>query len=412
MSHQITLSFWSGANKSEAAKKLAKVFHLQPETSLDIVDQLCQALPWRFDRSIPDHQANKAFTYLRSLGFVVDIHPIESEIEPLFNSVVMAETLETKKISLFDDSYRFNFFGNSRTLFNIYFTSLIKTLFSIGIYRFWAKTNIRQYIWGQTVFMGDPFSYNGTGKELLKATLQFGGVIVLLGLINIYIMFNVGLEESQKFFELLCFLVVIVSPALLVGAWKYKLSRTTWRNIHFSFRGKGIDAFTLYFVGGILSTLTLGLYWPIFKIKSEHFWREHLWLGNVQFRFSGVGKDLFKKFIIAALLAPLTFGFYLFWFIADLKRYLWSHTHVFEATFQFPIKGQDYMKLKVGNFFILFLTLGLGFPWMVVRNQKFVTDNLVLSGKIELNRIAYEKKASEVSKEKTLDDIGGPISIG
>ena len=134
MSHQITLSFWSGANKSEAAKKLAKVFHLQPETSLDIVDQLCQALPWRFDRSIPDHQANKAFTYLRSLGFVVDIHPIESEIEPLFNSVVMAETLETKKISLFDDSYRFNFFGNSRTLFNIYFTSLIKTLFSIGIY--------------------------------------------------------------------------------------------------------------------------------------------------------------------------------------------------------------------------------------------------------------------------------------
>ncbi len=41
-----------------------------------------------------------------------------------------------------------------------------------------------------------------------------------------------------------------------------------------------------------------------------------------------------------------------------------------------------------------------------------MTDNLVLSGKIELNRIAYEKKASEVSKEKTLDDIGGPISIG
>ena len=58
------------------------------------------------------------------------------------------------------------------------------------------------------------------------------------------------------------------------------------------------------------------------------------------------------------------------------------------------------------------MTLGLGFPWMVVRNQKFVTDNLVLSGKIELNRIAYEKKASEGAKEKTLDDIGGPISIG
>ena len=74
MSNQITLSFWSGASKSEAAKKLAKVFHLQSEKSLDIVDQLCQSLPWRFDRGIPDHQADTAFTYLSSLGFVVDMH--------------------------------------------------------------------------------------------------------------------------------------------------------------------------------------------------------------------------------------------------------------------------------------------------------------------------------------------------
>ena len=391
MSNQITLSFWSGASKPEAAKKLAKVFHLQPEKSLDIVGQLCQSLPWRFDRGIPDHQVDTAFTYLGSLGFVVDIQPIEGKIEPLFDAVVMAEAPKKETVPVLEDSYRFNFFGDGRTLLKISFTNLIKTVFSIGIYRFWAKTNVRQYIWGQTVFMGDPFSYNGTGKELLNDAFQFGGVIVLLGLINIYIMFNIGLEESKKFFELLCLLVVIMIPVFLVGAWKYKLSRTTWRNIRFSFRGKRIDAFTLYFFGGIISTLTLGLYWPFFKVKVEQFWREHFWIGNIQLRFSGVGKEFFKKFIIAVLLTPLTLGFYLFWFIADLKRYLWSHTHVFGATFHFPIKGQDYMKLKLANFFILLFTLGVGFPWTVVRNQKFVTDNLVLLGSIELNRIVHEK---------------------
>ena len=143
--------------------------------------------------------------------------------------------------------------------------------------------------------------------------------------------------------------------------------------------------------GGIISTVTLGLYWPFFKVKSERFWREQLWLGNEQFRFSGVSKEFFKKFIIAALLTPLTLGFYFFWFIADLKGYLWSHTHVFGATFHFPIKGQDYMKLKLANFFILLFTLGVGFPWTIVRNQKFVTDNLVLLGSIELNRIIHKK---------------------
>ena len=400
MSHQITLSFWSGASKSDAAKKFAKVFHLQFEKSLDIVDQLCQSLPWRFDRGIPDHQADTAFTYLSSLGFVVDIQPIEGKVEPLYDAVVMAEALEKKKVPLLDDnSYRFNFFGNGRTLLKVSFTNLIKTVFSIGIYRFWAKTNVRQYIWGQTTFMGDPFSYSGTGKELLNDVFQYGGIILLFGLINIYIMFNIGLEESQKFFELLCFLVVIMIPVFMVGAWKYKLSRTTWRNIHFSFRGKRIDAFTLYLRGGIISILTLGLYWPFFKIKTEQFWREQLWIGNIQFRFSGVGKEFFKKFIIAVLLTPLTFGFYLFWFIADFKRYLWSHTHVFGATFHFPIKGQDYLKLKLANFFILLFTLGMGFPWTVVRNQKFVTDSLVLLGNIELNRIVDGEKVSEAFKE-------------
>ena len=402
MSHQITLSFWSGASKSEAAKKLAKVFHLQLEKSLNIVDQLCQSLPWRFDRGIPDHQADTAFTYLSSLGFVVDIQPIEGKIKALSGAVFMAEAPEKEKVPVLEDSYRFNFCGDGRTLLKISFTNLIKMVFSIGIYRFWAKTNFRQYIWSQTVFMGDPFSYNGTGKELLNDAFQWGGVIVLLGLINIYIMFNIGLEESQKFFELLCFIVVIMLPVFLVGVWKYKISRTTWRNIPFSFRGKKMDAFTLYLFGGIISTVTLGLYWPFFKIKSERFWREQLWLGNEQFRFSGVSKEFFKKFIIAALLTPLTLGFYFFWFIADLKRYLWSHTHVFGATFHFSIKGQDYMKLKLANFFILLFTLGMGFPWTVVRNQKFLTENLVLLGNLELNHIVHEKIVSEAFEKGTL----------
>lgn len=42
MSYQITLNTWSGANKAEAAQKLSKVFRLDNERSMTIVDHLCQ----------------------------------------------------------------------------------------------------------------------------------------------------------------------------------------------------------------------------------------------------------------------------------------------------------------------------------------------------------------------------------
>jgi uncharacterized membrane protein YjgN (DUF898 family) len=411
MSYQITLSSWSGASKTEATEKLAKVFQLKKEKSATILDHLCQGWTWRFDYGIPDHQADTALTYLQSLGFVVSIQPIKDRIDPLSNAVIMEKSSEPDKVPVLQDKHSFKFQGDGHTLFNISFINLIKTVFTLGIYRFWAKNNVRQYLWGQTLFLEDRFSYHGTGKELLSGACRFGVVIVILGLINIYIMFNIGLQEGQQFFNLFFLFVVLMIPVFLVAARSYRLSRTAWRNIRFSFQGKKMEAFTLYLIGVILSILTLGLYWPFFKMKSEKFWREHSWFGNVQFSFSGTGKDFIGKFFIAVLMTPLTLGFYLFWFAADLKRYLWSHTHLAGATFDFPVNGNDYMKLKVINFFILLFTIGAGFSWTVIRNQRFVTDNLVFLGSIEFNRIVHEKEVSEAFEEGVLNTIGSSIDI-
>ena len=201
-------------------------------------------------------------------------------------------------------------------------------------------------------------------------------------------------------------------PFVMVGAWRYRLSRTSWRGIRFSFRGEGRQALSIYFKGYLAVPLTLGLYWPYFKMETENFWRENSWFGDVQMRFSGKGKDFLKKFIFALILTPLTLGFYLFWFQADLSRYLWSHTHIGGATFNFPIKGRDYFNLKIGNFFIIILSLGLGYSWVVVRNRKFISDNLTLAGTVELNRVVQEMKDSGAFGEEGMDMIDVPIDIG
>ncbi len=291
MSYQITLNTWSGSSKAEAAEKLASVFRLGSDKAMAVVDNLCQGMPWRFDRPIPDSQADGASTYLRSLGFAVDIQSVEGEIEPLPDAVAVEAAPQKRRalhnprffvtlllrmtkwpsivmlslskhlgspifrlmqrspkkeeagVSTPEDSYRFKFQGDGRILLNISFVNLIKTVFTLGIYRFWAKTNVRQYIWSQTLFSGDRFSYHGTGKELMKGAIRFGSILILLILATVYVTFNIGPEAGELASDLLGFIILIMIPALMVGAWRYRLSRTAWRNIRFSFRGKRMGGF-------------------------------------------------------------------------------------------------------------------------------------------------------------------------
>jgi uncharacterized membrane protein YjgN (DUF898 family) len=416
MSYQITLNSWSGASKAVAAEKLSKVFRFSNEKAMTVVDHLCQGQPWRFERRIPDYQADRASTLLRGLGFAVDLQPVEEEIEPFPDLLAVNDASPKEQVDVSpqkdDSSYGFKFQGDGRALLSINFVNLIKTIFTLGFYRFWAKTNVRRYIYSHTFFAGDRFSYHGTGKELMRGGMLFGVIFILLGLINAYVFFMIGLVEGEMVSNLISIIILAMIPALLERAWRYRLSRTAWRNIRFSFRSDGKKVFLLYLIEGFLTVVTFGLYWPFFKMKIEKFWRENSWFGDVQFRFSGVGKDFFVKFVFAIFLTPITLGFYLFWFIADLKKYIWSHTHAGGATFHFPITGRDYMKLKVTNFFLILFTFGLGYPWAVVRNQKFVTDSLTLAGNIELNQIVQEMKDSGAFGEEAMDAMDIPIEIG
>ena len=117
------------------------------------MEGLCEGLPWRFENTISNQQATQAAKFLQEVGFSVDITQEEGEAEPLpvptdeTEPAVSTTPLET------ESSYRMGFQGDGRTLFGITFINLIKTIFTLGFYRFWAKTRVRQYLWGQTRFL-------------------------------------------------------------------------------------------------------------------------------------------------------------------------------------------------------------------------------------------------------------------
>ena len=57
-------------------------------------------------------------------------------------------------------------YGEIGELFAIYIVNLLLKLVTFNIYHFWAKTQIRTYLWSNLSYDGDRFEYGGRGVEL------------------------------------------------------------------------------------------------------------------------------------------------------------------------------------------------------------------------------------------------------
>src|SRR5207237_185661 len=81
-------------------------------------------------------------------------------------------------------------------------------------------------------------------------------------------------------------------PVAMVGARRYRLSRTSWRGIRFSLRASTREFISIWVRGWLLTSLTLGLYYPFFVTSQQRFLTGHMWFGSQRFTFDGRGRDL------------------------------------------------------------------------------------------------------------------------
>ena len=63
-------------------------------------------------------------------------------------------------------------------LCKIHIVNILLTIVTIGLYRFWAKTRIRQYLWNHLEVEGDRLEYTGTGKELMLGFSHCGWLYI------------------------------------------------------------------------------------------------------------------------------------------------------------------------------------------------------------------------------------------
>jgi uncharacterized membrane protein YjgN (DUF898 family) len=286
------------------------------------------------------------------------------------------------------------------------------TIVTFGFYRFWGRVRVRRFMLSMTSFEGDRFAYHGTGRELLngfsKAAMFVGLPISALSMVARLSGDRTVDLVVNAFTSLLLFVFI---PIAMVGARRYRLSRTSWRGIRFSFRG-GAWAFVKVFVSAsILSVLTLTLYYPFFQARQQAFLVSNSAFGRRPFRFDGRGRDLFSAWVVAVILLIPTLGLYLFWYHARKIRYFWEHTYFETARFRSTMTGRRLMGQTLSNWLLLIVTLGLAWPWVMVRRARFEFTCLTLEGTLDLAGIVQEPQLATATGDALSSLLGADVGF-
>lgn len=309
---------------------------------------------------------------------------------------------------------RLSFHGAGGSLLGIHVVNVLLTIVTLGVYYFWAKVRVRNYLLSQTEFAGDRFAYHGTGRELffgfLKAVLLIGIPFFLLRVGIDLIARGPVAQAAGGFFSYVAILTFLGFAT--IGARRYRLSRTSWRNVRFSFRGRLLEFLKLFVGGSLLTTITVGLYYPFFDTRRHGFLVSHSYFGSEKFSFDGRGRDLFVAFLLAVLLFAPTLGLCWFWFLARKQRYFWEHTSFGASRFKYGVTGWRLLVLNLENVLLLVLTLGIGWPWVVVRNARFACTYLTLEGLLDPASIQQEAQAVSTTGEGLAGILDAGFDIG
>ncbi len=292
---------------------------------------------------------------------------------------------------------RLSFHGHGSSLFGIHIVNILLAIITLGIYYFWGKVKVRNYMHSQTEFEDDRFAYHGTGKELFVGWLKAMGFLIAISALY----WGVQLFSESVVMALIGTLILnlgilfFLLPIAIVGAWRFKLSRTSWRGIRFSFRGHTREFFRIYFPGMFLSLITFGLYSPYYEVSLRKFLVNRSYFGNTPFHFDAHGRDLFWGNFLAIVLFIPTLGIYPFWYAATRHRYFWSRTTFSTAQFHSTMTGGALFGFHLANGLLLLFTLGLASPWVLVRSARFTFERIALNG--DLNLDAIEQDARDAS---------------
>ncbi|MBI1244592.1 MAG: DUF898 family protein [Alphaproteobacteria bacterium] len=121
-----------------------------------------------------------------------------------------------------------------RGIFRIALTNTILNILTLSLYRFWARTRWRRHMWGNIILRGDPLEYHGTGFELFKGFLV--ALAVLAPSIGVLRLLGELFGNAGPYVTFVVF--ALLSVVAQFYAWRYRMSRTSWRGVRLRVEGR------------------------------------------------------------------------------------------------------------------------------------------------------------------------------
>jgi uncharacterized membrane protein YjgN (DUF898 family) len=304
--------------------------------------------------------------------------------------------------------HKFSFHGTGGAFFAIVLKNIVLTIVTLGIYAPWAKTVRRQFLWQNTEVAGHRLRYHGTGRELLVGYIKVAiGYALVAGLplaLTKLVDPKVGTIAQ---FAMIALILPLV-PFAIWGSRRYLLSRTSWRGIRLRLDGPAGPFVKVFFLGYLLSLVTLGLYGPIWMNRMHRISIDASAVGTKKFEYRGDDKEVWKISMKGMALTLLTCGIYYPWYIAELSRFQMANTWFDGARGELSLTGSDVFQLLVLQIFGVSMTMGLAFPWITTYSLQYTMARLRFIGPIDFAHI-YQA-SSEGSA--TADGLADALDVG
>ncbi|MGH6947105.1 MAG: YjgN family protein [Kiloniellales bacterium] len=213
--------------------------------------------------------------------------------------------------------------GRGGELAGITVANTLLTILTLGIYRFWAKTRVRRYLWSHVSFHDSPLEYTGRGIELFLGFIAAVVILTPLIVVPSYIipLLDLGLAVSIGFSVFQGVVVLLLIQVAVYRAWRYRLSRTQWRGVRAGLDGSSFAYAQRAFLWTLASVVTLGLAVPWANVALHRYRLEHTWFGSKRFSFDGNGRALMIPWLFPLLTMAVTIAPFIPIFMAiDLEN--------------------------------------------------------------------------------------------
>ncbi|MFT5180312.1 MAG: uncharacterized membrane protein YjgN (DUF898 family) [Alphaproteobacteria bacterium] len=192
------------------------------------------------------------------------------------------------------------FWGRRMALVGLLMMNSLLGFLTAGVYRFWARTRLRQYFWRSIEIDGDPLEYTGRGLELFVGFLIVIAVLVPLSIG--YSVVSLFLETAAPaIFDAVNFLYFVflfwLTRYAYFRARRYRLARTVWRGIRAGQDGSASGYAWIWFGYAVLSVITLGWAVPWLTAELQRYEVENARFGVENFRYEGTGSKLFRAWV-------------------------------------------------------------------------------------------------------------------